>query len=47
MTLGTINISVAIWLLPILFLITDILEEVKGAHTVRNLVFSSAAIFAE
>ncbi|MBT4349968.1 queuosine precursor transporter [bacterium] len=44
MTLGTINISVAIWLLPILFLITDILEEVKGAHTVRNLVFSSAAI---
>ena len=44
MTIGSVNVSVAIWLLPLLFLITDVLEEVKGAKTVRNLVFSSAAI---
>jgi queuosine precursor transporter len=44
MTIGNINVSVAIWLLPLLFLITDVLEEVKGQRTVRNLVFSSAAI---
>ena len=44
MTIGSVNVSVAIWLLPLLFLITDVFEEVKGAKTVRNLVFSSAAI---
>ena len=44
MTVGNVNISVAVWLLPILFSITDIIEEAKGTHTVRNLVFSGATI---
>ncbi len=43
-SLGPINFSVTIWLLALTFLITDILEEVKGKQVVRNLVWTTVVI---
>jgi len=39
-----INVSVAIWLLPILFLITDILTEVKGKKFVVDMIWVTTII---
>jgi uncharacterized integral membrane protein (TIGR00697 family) len=43
-TLGPINFSVTIWLIALTFLITDILEEVKGKQIVQNLVWTTVVI---
>lgn len=42
--LGPITVSVTIWLMPLTFLITDILEEVKGKTIANNLVWTTAAV---
>ncbi|MCB9802409.1 queuosine precursor transporter [Candidatus Nomurabacteria bacterium] len=42
--LGSLTISVTIWLMPITFLITDILEEVKGKKIVNSLIWTTAII---
>ena len=40
--IGPVATSVGIWLVPISFLITDILAEVKGKNFVSNLIWSTA-----
>ena len=40
--LGPLNVSMGIWLVPITFLITDILAEVKGKKFVSQLVWATA-----
>ncbi len=42
--LGSLTISVTIWLMPLTFLITDILEEVKGKEIVKHLVWTTVAV---
>lgn len=42
--LGNLTISVTLWLMPLTFLITDILEEVKGKKVVNNLIWTTAII---
>ena len=44
MNLGPVHVSVAVWLLPIMFLVTDILEEVKGKKIVKNLIWTTTLI---
>ena len=38
----SLNVSMGIWLVPITFLITDMLAEVKGRKFVSNLIWSTA-----
>ncbi|MBT6691162.1 queuosine precursor transporter [Candidatus Parcubacteria bacterium] len=38
----SLNVSMGIWLIPITFLITDVLAEVKGRKFVSNLIWSTA-----
>ncbi|PIR07134.1 MAG: transporter [Candidatus Komeilibacteria bacterium CG11_big_fil_rev_8_21_14_0_20_36_20] len=42
--LGPIDVSVAVWLMPVLFLITDILTEIKGPQFVRQLIWSTSFV---
>lgn len=42
--IGPVATSVGIWLVPIAFLITDILAEVKGKKFVSSLIWSTVAI---
>lgn len=42
--IGPVATSVGIWLVPIAFLITDILAEVKGRKFVSSLIWSTVAI---
>lgn len=46
--IGPVATSVGIWLVPISFLITDVLAEVKGRKAVNNLIWSTviALIFS-
>ena len=39
---GPLNVSMGIWLVPITFLITDILAEVKGKKFVDSLIWATA-----
>lgn len=42
--IGPLQTSVSIWLLPITFLVTDIIAEVKGKKYVNNLVISTSIL---
>jgi len=42
--LGPLNVSMGIWLVPITFLITDILAEVKGKKFVGDLIWATGLV---